>query len=297
MNKYSFTAVDFETATHDRYICQIGLVVVKEGQIIERFTCLVKPPHNLYDRACTQVHHIQAEDTIYSEEFDALWPKISPYFVGTQLIAHNASFDEDALKKTLKYYGISTKEILPFKCTCSYFHRASLRSLCAGFGIPYNDVLHHTALFDAECCAEFALKMLEGKEPDWDLVNRVSNENKHTHMVPPKSYHEQLHGDVLVKDLTGANPENPFYNKKIVITGVFTQERKELGAVLKSMGADIDSSVTKRTDFVLVGESPGPAKLKKIETLNSTGSNISILNQNDLDLILEGNWEPYKKGC
>lgn len=36
MNTHSFTAVDFETATSDRMICEIGIVVVKDNKIVKK---------------------------------------------------------------------------------------------------------------------------------------------------------------------------------------------------------------------------------------------------------------------
>ena len=101
----------------------------------------------------------------------------------------------------------------------------------------------------------------------------------------PIYYHEQIRGDLLKKDLTGANPDNPFYDKKVVITGVFSIDRKELAAKLKSMGADIDGSVTKRTDFVIIGEDAGPKKLEKIESLNADGCSIKKVYEPELHQI------------
>lgn len=34
------------------------------------------------------------------------------------------------------------------------------------------------------------------------------------------------------------------------------------------MGADIDRGVTPRTDYVIIGENPGPSKLDKVKTYN-----------------------------
>jgi DNA polymerase III epsilon subunit-like protein len=39
----NFTAIDFETAAHDMP-CQLGLVVVRDGQIAEENRWLIKPP-------------------------------------------------------------------------------------------------------------------------------------------------------------------------------------------------------------------------------------------------------------
>lgn len=290
-----FTAVDFETATSNRMICQIGIVVVENNKITDRFLKYVQPPENKYDAATIRVHHITPEKTKSSQTFEEMWPDIRHYFVNTTIFAHNKSFDEDALYKNFEYYGIMPMGISPFYCTCEAFQKTSLESLCAGFCIPYNSELHHDALFDAECCAQFAIKYIANEQPNWNEVKRVNEEKKERDKQKIKSTqkHEQLHGNVLVKDLSDADPNNPLYDRKIVITGIFRQDRKELAEIIKSMGADIDKSITKKTHYVLIGEEPGPKKIEKLDKLIHDGYNIRKLYQKDIDIILEGYGKDY----
>ncbi len=52
--------------------------------------------------------------------------------------------------------------------------------------------------------------------------------------------------------------DSPFAGKTIVITGTLKDyDRKDLTAKLQSMGANITSSVSRKTDFLITGESPG----------------------------------------
>ena len=92
--------------------------------------------------------------------------------------------------------------------------------------------------------------------------------------------HETLTGNVLVPDLDNADPSSPFYDKKVVFTGVLESiSRGEAADIVKSMGADINSSISGSTDYVIVGSNAGPAKLKKIEDYNAKGANIQIINE------------------
>ena len=99
----------------------------------------------------------------------------------------------------------------------------------------------------------------------------------------------------MQKDLKNAfqSPENPFYDRKVVITGVFEIERKRLGQILKKMGADIDNAISKNTNFVLIGEDPGYSKLKKLEKLEHDGFKIRIIYEKDLQEIFSGNGLRY----
>ena len=154
----SFTAVDFETATNDRMACQIGIVVVKDGAVVDRIVRLIQPPYNKYDANTIAVHHITPEQTKFSSTFDKVWGEIKDYFINTTIVAHNAQFDEDVLNRNLLYYGIPPMGISPFECTCNLYNRIGLHDLCEAFGMPTDG--HHDALFDAECCAYFYLNSL-----------------------------------------------------------------------------------------------------------------------------------------
>ena len=294
METNSFTAVDFETATSSQMICQVGIVVVKDNIIIDTFESYVKPPMNKYDIGNINVHHISAETTMNAPTFSDLWPKIEHYFINTIVVAHNSNFDESVLYKNLDYYGIMTMGINSFHCTCSYYNRSKLECLCAGFNMKYNPELHHSALYDAKCCAEFAIHMFNGDSPDWSKVEEAYSKKVIIKKAPNFKNKTKLKGDIYVKDLTGADETNPFYDRKIVITGEFNQERKSLAKTLKSMGADIDSAISKKTNYVLIGTNPGPVKIEKLDKLIHDGYNIRKLHQSDLDKIFSGIYDDYQ---
>ena len=46
---------------------------------------------------------------------------------------------------------------------------------------------------------------------------------------------------------------------------------------IKKTGADIDTTITKRTNFVITGSAPGPSKMKKIEKLITQGCDIRLV--------------------
>ena len=52
-----FAAIDFETANGRRSsICSVGLVIVRGGEIVDRFYSLIKPSPNYYTYWTTEVH-------------------------------------------------------------------------------------------------------------------------------------------------------------------------------------------------------------------------------------------------
>lgn len=287
MEADSFVAIDFETATADRMACQLGVVSVTDGEVTERKSILIQPPGNKYDVGNINTHHITPDRTAGLPTFDQVWPEVEHYFRCSLLVAHKAAFDQDVLYRNLEYYGIMAMGIAPFRCTCELFGGRGLHDLCLAFGMDTQG--HHDALFDAECCAHFYLNHLNGVIPDYSLIPPKKSSGKRKDLWEE----HQLKGDILKKDLFGANPDNPFYDRRVVITGEFSIERKMLAQKLKSMGADINTTISKRTHYVLMGEAPGPAKKEKVDKLIHDGYNITVLHETDLMKILDGEWHGY----
>jgi len=61
--------------------------------------------------------------------------------------------------------------------------------------------------------------------------------------------------------------DNFFSGKKVVLTGKISMPRGEATKILESLGAEVVSSVTKETDFIIAGEDAG-SKLEKAQKLN-----------------------------
>lgn len=282
-SKVDFVAVDFETATTNRMACQVGITIVRDGQISETVTHLIQPPQNHYDANCSAVHGICSDMTKDAPTFDVLWKEIEPLFKG-RVYAHNADFDYDVLMRNLMLYGLPMDDIAPFDCTYRMYE-LNLENLCQAFDMPYEQ--HHDAGFDSRCCAQFVLNHCNGIMPDFSKVVFKPKEN-------PLIKHKKIDKNLLVQDLSNADPDNPFYDKKVVITGNFSMDRNELAAKVQAMGADINTAISKKTNFVLVGEEPGPAKMEKMRQLQEQGINIKELHECDIMSILSGQWEAYK---
>ncbi|MEB3228652.1 MAG: helix-hairpin-helix domain-containing protein, partial [Synechocystis sp.] len=81
-----------------------------------------------------------------------------------------------------------------------------------------------------------------------------------------------------------APPEHPFAGKTFVLTGTLpTLKRQEAQALIEAVGGKVTGSVSKKTDYVVAGESAG-SKLEKAQQLA-----IAILSEADLLVHLHGN--------
>lgn len=263
-------AIDFETAKVP-YPCQIGVTIIENGEITDTFMRYIKPPKNEYNQHCVDVHGITPDVTENAPEFPEVWNEIKHLFTDSIIAAHNAPFDIKVLTSALEYYGIEFGyDEIKVIDTCEMVGKKKLDVACAEYGIPF--VNHHNAFFDSLACAQLVLALQEAENPT----------KKEKPVLEKPAYHDRITGDVLQKDLSQANPENPFYDKKVVITGVFSMDRKEIAARLKKLGADVDTSITKRTAFVCVGQDAGPKKIESIKKYNESGCNIVTLSESDL---------------
>ena len=289
-----FIAIDFETAK-GKNPCQIGLAIVKDGQIIETINHLIRPDGNDYARYNIAVHNITPEMTECAPTFKEVWSKIKNLFDGAYIIAHNARFDIGVLEFSLKKLDLPLPQIAGYICTCDLNNREGLELACARYNIAL--LKHHDGEDDAISCAKLYLAYINGQKPlsDNELPENLRHTEEHKdYWAKIFEGHTNLCGDVLKMDLEGANPDNPFYARKVVITGVFDIDRCVLAQKLKSMGADIDKCVGPKLNYLIVGEDPGPSKICKAEELIASGKDVRIIYKEDLDAILSGkDWEQY----
>jgi len=164
-----FIAIDFETANGQRSsVCSVGIVVVKNGAIVDNFYSLIKPRPNYYADFCQEVHGLDYEDTDNAPEFPEVWKQVEAFIARnyTELVpfaAHNAPFDEGCLKAVFTIYGMDYPNY-PFLCTCRKSREVWPEGhhnldIVAGY-CGYNLKNHHHALADAEACAVIGIKIL-----------------------------------------------------------------------------------------------------------------------------------------
>ena len=161
----NFAAIDFETANSERIsVCSVGVVIVRDGKIVDSFYSLIRPEPNYYNYWCTQVHGITRNDTDTAPVFPNVWKQIEPLIEGLPLVAHNKSFDESCLKAVFRCYQMDYPDY-EFHCTfqaskCAFPHAVNhklhnISRLCG-----YRLENHHHALADAEACAWIAREIL-----------------------------------------------------------------------------------------------------------------------------------------
>jgi DNA polymerase-3 subunit epsilon len=161
-----FAAIDFETANECRSsVCSVGIVIVRDGAVVETFYRLIRPAPDYYLTFNTQIHGLSAADTDGAPRFPDVWQELAPRIEGLTLVAHNSPFDESCLQTVHRHYRLKYPNYR-FACTCRasrrHFGRQlpnhQLQTVARHCGYILKD--HHHALADAEACAAIALKLL-----------------------------------------------------------------------------------------------------------------------------------------
>lgn len=160
-----FAAIDFETANEQMTsICSIGIVIVRNGIITDRFYSLVQPEPNYYRYWESKIHGLRYEDTVNEQVFPTVWKNVEPLVKDLPFVAHNKGFDESCLKAAFRTYSMDYPDYV-FYCTLAESrrqlkhlpnHRLPTVAEDCGFFLAN----HHHALADAEACAEIALQLL-----------------------------------------------------------------------------------------------------------------------------------------
>lgn len=160
-----FAAIDFETANqYPTSICSIGIVIVRNDEIVDRIYSLVQPEPNYYTYWNTRVHGITRADTENAPVFPFVWKEIESRIEGLPLVAHNKTFDEGCLKAVFRTYCMDYPDY-EFFCTLQSAKRIikhlpnyQLQTVAAYCG--YHLDHHHHALADAEACAWIAKEII-----------------------------------------------------------------------------------------------------------------------------------------
>ena len=161
-----FAAIDFETANEQpSSVCSVGVVIVRDGEIVDTFSSLIHPEPEYYQWFCRRVHGLGPEDTEDAPVFPYVWERIEPLIEGLPLVAHNARFDEGCLKAVFRTYRMDYPDYAFFDTLAAsrrHFggflpnHRLETVAAACGFDL----LNHHHALADAEACAAIAREIL-----------------------------------------------------------------------------------------------------------------------------------------
>ncbi len=103
----TYCVLDLETtgfSAKTEKITEVGIMKVKNGEVIDKFSCFVNPQKHIPQRV-TEVTNITDDMVKNAETIEQVFPKILEFIKDSVLVAHNAPFDMGFLKQNAKNLG------------------------------------------------------------------------------------------------------------------------------------------------------------------------------------------------
>ncbi len=299
----NFVAIDFETANpKHNSACAIGITAVRNGIIEDTIHRLIRPPELEFSPWNTRVHGIEERDVINCPTLAELWPEISAIIENNLLIAHNASFDMSVLRHSLHAVGISVPRF-SYLCSLKISRQLwpelashSLGFLSVSLSIPLD---HHNAGSDSLAAAQLVL--IGGKEKGITCprllanycgvtVGEVFSNENWTPVSGPSNHRSEKTFEFQLPDGYDV-ATHEFYGKQIAFTGAMTAlTRNEAMKVIEQLGGVPKTSVTKGTDYLVVGVqdvrrlaegTSDSSKMKEAKALREKGCKVTIITDAD----------------
>jgi DNA polymerase-3 subunit epsilon len=309
----NFTAIDFETANSDRAsVCEIGLAIVANGQIVKEVSQLIRPEPLLFDPFNVSIHGISAADVAAAPTFSEFWPSLWANVSGP-LVAHNAAFDVSVLRRSLDRCGTPYPEADYF-CTRIIAKRAwpdlptyALDFIARSLGIVFK---HHDAVEDARTCALVALSacnqvnvaaLHDLQDVFGFCVGRlfdggycpcgVARVPRHARSEPDRKL--RVLDAVLVKDQSVE--KSACCGRTFVFTGtLISMERKSAIQAVVDRGGICHDRIRPDSDYLVVGQDGfkgyqagyKSSKIQKAESMRIKGFRVEIVSEADFLMML-----------
>lgn len=302
-----YIVIDTETTGLDYECChliEVAAVKYSNGAETGRFSSLVKPePYEVLNDAdewvpeyvdvfITQLTGITNEMLAAAPGPEEVIPQFLDFLADAVLIGHNANFDINFLYDTAETVGrtLSNDFIDNLRIARKVFpelphHRlADIAKACA---IPQPEA--HRA--EADClvtagCFECMKSKILAEQTEADFAKLFD-----------KSYRRQEALANVTANTTDIDETNPIFGKVVVFTGALsTMSRLNAFQIVADLGATPQDSVTKKTNFLVIGKADfvksvkegKTTKMKKAESLIAKGNDLAILSEDAFfDLIAD----------
>ena len=182
----TYCVLDLETtgfSFRTEKITEVGIMKVKNGEVIDEFSCFVNPEKSIPQRV-VEVTNITDDMVKDAETIDKVMPKILEFVGDSVLVAHNADFDIGFLKYNANELGLSldntyldtlrlAKDLFPD------YKKYKLGKIAENLGIKVE--VAHRALDDVDTTVKVLNVMLnmlkeKGVETLDDITKKIAGE-------------------------------------------------------------------------------------------------------------------------
>ena len=169
-----FVAFDLETtglSSRDDRIIEIGAVILKDGQEIDRFQTFVDPERQL-ERKIVELTGITDEMLQGAPKIQEILPKFLEFVGDRVLVAHNSDFDTgfiraDCQRQGLPYRYTAADTLILSQNLLQHLSKFKLDIVSNALNLP--DFNHHRAGDDAMTCGLIMTKLMAMLEEEHDI--------------------------------------------------------------------------------------------------------------------------------
>ena len=271
-----FVALDVETANADpKSICQIGVAVFKNGNLVETWDSLINPKAH-FDFMNSAIHGITEDDIRSAPTIDQIKSKLDK-IIGDNVVGIYSNFDKVALEKNFSQINYNWLDIT------RVVRRTWEQVAYSGYGLAnvcrLNDIEignHHDALADAIAAGKVLICALNAKQLKLADCHGLIRRKISTLIAQGAMSDNPIPTNIIIE---GGNPHGEWFGDVLCFTGELRMSRIEASITASQLGFDVGKGVTKKTNYLVTGLQD-PTKLK--------GKDISAKEEKALMLIKKG---------
>ena len=171
-----YVAFDLETtglSSRTDRIIEIGAVIMKNGQELDRFQTFVDPERTL-ERKIVELTGISDDMLAGAPKIEQVLPKFLEFVGDRVLVAHNSDFDTgfiraECLRQGLPFAHTAADTLVLSQNLLSHLNKFKLDVVSNALSLP--DFTHHRAADDAAACGLIMHKLMQKMEEELDLHN------------------------------------------------------------------------------------------------------------------------------
>lgn len=293
-----FTIIDTETTGLDYSHCnliEVAAIRVRNGVAVDSFSSLIQPPLTyscdddgnktsyFVDNFICSFTGITNDMLKESPVIADVLPQFLNFIGNDILVGHNVGFDVNFLYDASLRLGhkldndhINTVRISKKVCPDQEDYRLS--GLAYRLGVKNG--IHHRALGDCETTLNLYTYLKEQALQQW-------TEEEFLHLFK-KKHGFTLNAKDIVAETNDFDETHPLYGKVVVFTGTLSaMGRKEAMQLVANLGGENGNTVTKKTNFLVIGseefassvKNGKTAKMKKAEAYQLKGVDITVLSE------------------
>ena len=187
-------------------IIEIGAVLIKNGEIVDRFDELINPKRPLPYKII-ELTNITDDMLRDKDDEETVVKRFIEWFKDYPMVAHNAKFDTSFIEMCYKKYNlgefkntvIDTLELS--RALDPEYSKHGLSALVKRYEVPWDETAHHRADYDAEGTALVLYKMLKKLH-----ARKFNNINELNNLIDKKEIHKYgrtYHVNLLVQNKVG----------------------------------------------------------------------------------------------